>query len=583
MRIALAFITIVFLIYAPTLGFPFFFDDSHYISRNLAIQTPNNLLNLWTSASYYSVTPENWGYRPFTTFLQSLAWLTAGGALWPFHLLKIVLHGLTCFLLFLVWKKLFAVPGFFSDPAPTLRWKWKGHEKKWTLDPGNVAFIAALFFAAHTANTEVMIYISATSTLLAGTCYIAAYYLYLCDREKPNVKFVVGSLVFYALSVLAKEEGITLVAVIVLTELFLPRRPGRIKLIALYAVLGGLMGLLLSQKFAQSSDIARGDLSRWKYFITQWRAYLRYLRLFVWPSGMNADNLAFGFSTTLADPAVIGALIGNLAIVGFVWVKRNRYPILLFSLLWFFIAISPASSVVTLAEPVNDHRMYIGYFGLLGAVVLWFVKGVDRAFRKREVEKNAYPISGVVVAAAFLALLISTEVRSQAWRSQESLWGDTVEKNPKSGRALNNLAIVYMGNADWERVGDLLRRCEEYAPAYPICRINQAIFLAATGKEAEAERKFQDTIAYDSQRPNAKIHYAEFLSARGRYQEAIQLYREVDEMISGVDLNIKLAWAGAAIETGRWEEAKTVLLQANRLFRGDARVNALLLRVGIKP
>lgn len=583
MRIAIALITLVFLIYAPTLGFPFFFDDSHYISGNLAIQTPNNLLKLWTSASYYSVTPENWGYRPFTTFLQSLAWLTGGGALWPFHLLKIVLHGLTCYLLFLVWKKLFAVPGFFPDPAPTLRWKWRGQARSWSFDPESAALLAALFFAVHTAHTEVMIYISATSTLLAGTCYIAAYYFYLCDREKSNLKLIVASLVLYALSVLAKEEGITLVALIVLTELFLPRRPGRVKLIAFYAVLAGLLGLLLSQMFAQSSDIARGDLSRWKYFITQWRAYLRYLRLFIWPSGMNADNLAFGFSTTLADPAVIGALIGNLLIVGFAWAKRVRYPILLFSLLWFFIAISPASSVVTLAEPVNDHRMYIGYFGLLGAVVLWFLKGVDWAFRKREVEKRAYPLSAIAVVIAFLALIIATEVRSQAWRSQESLWGDTVEKNPMSGRALNNLAIHYMGNADWERTGELLRRCEEHAPDYPVCRINRAIFLAATGREAEAEQKFLDTIVYDGQRPNAKIHYAEFLSARGRYQEAIRYYREIDEMISGVDLNIKIAWAGALIEIGKWEEAKTVLFQADRLFRGDPRVNALLRRVGATP
>lgn len=574
MKTALAILAFVFVVYANTLSHPFFFDDSHYIQSNVAIQTPSNLLNIWTSAIYNSSSPDQWGYRPFTTFIHSLSWLAGGGATWPFHVVKCVLHALVCLLLFLVWKRVWSFPGFFPKNAPALRFKWRKRDVTWSVTPASAALVLSFVFAAHPANTQVLNYISATTTLLAGTCYLAAYYFYLRFREDSRLKFFLGSLALYALAVFAKEEGITLIGVIILSELLLPRRAQNRFSVVGYFFVGLMMALLLKTMFAESSSAARGTETRIDYFMTQWRAYLYYMKLLVWPWSLNADNLEFGFSRSFWDAKVLSALVGNLLLVIFAWLQRARYPVFLFSLFWFYIAVSPASSVIPLAEPVNDHRMYIAYFGLVG-IFPWILKGISAVSRRTDSESLS-PISGVIAAMAFIALIIGTEVRNQVWTDPETLWTDTVNKNPYSPRAHNNLALSSMSRGDWNRSRELLNRCEELSPSYIVCKVNSALVLVSLGQDTEADQKFRDAIAIDPRSPETKMFYASFLVQRGRTEGAYQIYKEVDGITLGQDLQAKLGWARSARMLGHEEEAKSVLVEAKKRFGERPEITALL-------
>ncbi|HUP58424.1 MAG TPA: tetratricopeptide repeat protein, partial [Bdellovibrionota bacterium] len=377
------------------------------------------------------------------------------------------------------------------------------------------------------------------------------------------------SLLLFALAVLAKEEGITLVAIVFLTELLLPRRgsPNRLKALGGYVVVAGLMFLLLKLMFAASSDIARGNLSRWSYFMTQWRAWIHYLTLLVWPWDLNADNLEFGFSHSIWDTKVISALFANALLLGGAWLLRKRHPIFLFSLLWFYIALSPASSVVVLGEPVNDHRMYLAYFGLLGAVVPWLLKGLA-AVCGAGLSPNTPPMTGWVTLAALAALFVGTQARNQVWSSQETLWGDTVAKNPRSGRALNNLSLAYFPKQEWDRALEILRRCEWVDPTYPQCKLNLGIVYGHLGRDVEAEDKFRQAIQLDPLRTDGRSFYASFLERRDRLDEALGLYQRIDTMAEGTDLNAKLGLARLHRRQGRAAEAERLLLEARQRF-GD--------------
>src|SRR6185437_15558196 len=115
----------------------------------------------------------------------------------------------------------------------------------------------------------------------------------------------------------------------------------------------------------------------WTYFMTQWREYLWYMKLWFWPFHLNADDATTVFSATIMDPLAIQALIGNLLVILFVWAQRRRFPALFFGMLWFYITISPASSVVPLAEAMNEHQMYLSYVGFIGGtfvVLLWMAE-----------------------------------------------------------------------------------------------------------------------------------------------------------------------------------------------------------------
>ena len=45
------------------------------------------------------------------------------------------------------------------------------------------------------------------------------------------------------------------------------------------------------------------------------------------------------------------------------WRRRETWPVA-FGILWFFLALLPTSSIVPLAEVLNDHRMYFPFVGL---------------------------------------------------------------------------------------------------------------------------------------------------------------------------------------------------------------------------
>ena len=534
-RLYLLALAATFAAYVLTLQAPFQFDDSHTIVSNGAIQSPRGLLEAWLSASAYSSTPDNWGYRPVTTFSNALAWLIGGGATWPFHALKLLLHALVSALLAKAWEKLWRRPGFFPLEADRIP---------------SVAVALALVFAVHPANSQVVSYVAATSTLLAGAFLLGAYLCYLAFRENGRSSALILSLILYVFGGLSKEEGITLPAMILLTELIAYRsertghRRGWIALGA-HALAGTALAVVLRLMFATSSSVARGSVRPWEYFVTQWRAYLRYMRLPFAPWGLNADNLAFGFSTSALEPRALAALFGNLAILVFCVRYRRKWPVLLFGLLWFYTAVSPASSFIPLAEPVNDHRMYIAYLGFLGAVFPW----VWRWTR----------IAGARVQGAILALLlVACVARSYVWASSERLWIDTVEKNPTSGRALNNLALVYMERGDWKRTGELLDRCRSIEPTYANCRLNQAILMASTGRDAEARVAFVEGIALQPYNVGLSLHFAEFKMKRGNYSEALSLYREVDKRTGGWNLQARVGLEKALMALGRNQEAEAI-------------------------
>ena len=76
----------------------------------------------------------------------------------------------------------------------------------------------------------------------------------------------------------------------------------------------------------------------------------------------------------VVDPLDVRLLAG-LAFIGAglaaAWVtsrRRETRPIA-FGVLWFFVALAPTSSIVPLAEPMNDHRMYFPFVGLMLAGV----------------------------------------------------------------------------------------------------------------------------------------------------------------------------------------------------------------------
>jgi len=316
---------------------------------------------------------------------------------------------------------------------------------------------------------------------------------------------------------------------------------------------------------------SRGYVSSMEYFLTQWRAYLWYMRIWFWPWDLNADNASLTFSKSLLDPLVIQAAIGNIILIGFSWSIRKKFPAVLFGLVWFYITISPASSVVVLAEAINEHRMYLAYIGFVGGAFTFLFWCAAH-----------FSFSGWVYASLLIGLAIGTQERNRVWANDENLWLDTVEKNPTSGRALNNLALVYIGRGEYRKAIEYLEKCEVHWGTYMYCPLNLGISHFALGKLAESAQN-QVNAAAEFKEAEKALEKAYELNPRSVHTN-FHLGRVYEELKHDYDKAIELYSRSIDLTGGRYAAAEVRLAACfQKLKRHPAAMAALNKALSLDP
>ena len=581
---------LIALVYAGSMRGSFHFDDSHSVENNIAVRSPLNIPSFWTDPKTSSFIPENRVYRPLVYTFYSFCWWLGGGKTWPFHVMKLLMHWMVTLALFLIWQRLWLEPGWFpGSKGQPLRIKFPFLQNELPITPTWAAFLLAILFAIHPAGSECVDYVSATTSLQCAMFYVWAFYSYLQFRDSGDRRKLALSLLLYFLSVASKEEGITLPAMVLVTEIFLSKGLSKsvLKSALPYAMLGVLLGAWIYWMRPESGNESRGYATSWEYFMTQWRAYLFYMRLWFWPWGLNADNATTEFSKSLSDPLAIQALIGNCLIVAIAWFNRKRFPALLFGVLWFYVTISPASSVVVLAEAINEHRMYLAYIGFVGATFTLLLAAAGSLFSTENREKKLGWIYALIVAG----LVIGTQERNRVWANDESLWSDTVKKNPGSGRALNNLALVYMGRGEFEKANGYFEKCEQAWPTYAYCALNRGIdyqSLAesaeragrredAASKYAQAEKSFRRAYALNPGDVHVNYHLAQYSEHEKDYAKAAELYKTAIDLTGGRYPVAELKLASCLTKLGKASDAKAALKRARSL---EPQNDGLLFEIG---
>ncbi len=503
------------------------FDDGHSVQSNVAVHSLSNIPSFWTDPTTSSMIPENRVYRPLVYTFYAFCWAIGKGSTVPFHLMKMAMHWLVCLSIFSMWSYLWRRPGWWPlREEITVRLLF--FRRSILLTQETSALFLASLFAIHPVGSECVDYISSTTSLQCAMFYVLAYVFYLRGRERFRAKWIALSLLFYFLSVASKEEGITLPAMVFITEWLLSAEEKKIsrikrasKIAAPFVGLGLVLAYWVFAFHSPEGDESRGFVSSSHYFMTQWRAYLHYMRLWFWPWGLNADSATWEFSTSIFDSRVIQAAIGNLVILGVAFAKRRVFPALWFGLLWFYVTISPASSVVVLAEAVNERRMYLAYLGFIGGSFTLVLKAAEVMVAPRLREWKI----GIFATIVMIGLFLGTQERNRVWRDDESLWKDTVEKNPTSGRAHNNLALVYMARSDFGRAIAHLELCEKHWSNYVYCLLNHGVALDALGKADEAERYLRKAYEVAPKNIHVTFHLGRFLEEkRSKCADAVPLY-----------------------------------------------------------
>jgi tetratricopeptide (TPR) repeat protein len=427
--------------YAVALRGALQFDDGHTIVENDALLAPWALL---ASAPRRLLA----GDRVLVELTFALDRALGGLDPLPYHLTSLALHLVTVALAFALARRVLTRAGHASPRA--------------------VALAAAGVFALHPLQTQAVTYVSQRAEVMASLFYLAGLLLLLRAEERGRTRAGVvawlGATAALVLGLGSKLVVLTLPAAYVLVGAAFPRpeeRGGRLAaagrrlaVVAPWVAMGAVAAVRFARTLAGRVDAGLDipGLPPGRYLLTELSALLVHLRLVAWPAGQSVDHAYALYEPSQAVlTAVCGAILAALLAAaaalafgrGLLEPPRPRggradatRRVVGFGVLWFFLLLSPTSTLLPVRDPLVEHRSYLALLGPALAVAALGAEALRRWAPGRA------RLALAATAALWLALAGATAARNRVWRTRLELWSDAAAKAPRSSRAHANLGLA---------------------------------------------------------------------------------------------------------------------------------------------
>ena len=523
-------------VYANSFTVPFVFDDLASIGANPSIRS-------WQTALFPPLDLTVSG-RPLVNLTLALNHALGGTDVRGYHALNLALHvGVALLLYGLVLRTAHIRETKRKDDAPEACGDSSAHRR--------LALAVALLWLVHPLQTAAVTYTVQRAEVLVSLFYLLTLYTFVRSiHAAAPWRWLVASVLSCAAGMASKEVMISAPIIVLLYDrTFVAgslgaawRSRGRYYLALAATWL--LLAWLMMGTNGRSGTAGFGlGVSSWTYLLTEGKVLLHYLRLVLWP-----DPLVFDYGPSVlvrnAASALPHALVCALLFGGAIYFTVWRRSAIGFLGLCFFAILVPTSSVVPLADPMVEHRMYLP----LAAVVIPAVFGAHALLSRRQ--KWAAP---VLVAATAVLATVSIQ-RNLVYRSIERLWRDTVEKRPENPRAWAALGRALLDGSRTAEGAGCLRRSVELAPGHAGVRHLLANAEVQLGRIPEAIEQFEAAIRLDSE--NARLHN----DAGNAWLQLGRIDRAVSEFTTATRLDPSLPEAhynlGNALRlAGRPEEA----------------------------
>jgi hypothetical protein len=522
----------------------FHFDDYHTIVNNSYIRSVHNIPLFFTDATTFSSLPPNQSYRPLVTASLAVDYFMGKGNVFFFHLSTFVLFLLQGVIMYVFSVRIFDLSG--RSPANRF-----------------VALTAVAWYLLHPANAETINYIIARSDSLSTLFILLAFAIYLYwDFGKRRYVYLIP----FALACFAKPIGAIFAPLLFLyIYLFeensgpsMTRMSATLKKAAL--TLLACLFLMIFIKEMDPPTWRSGGASAFHYIITQPFVILHYFATFFAPLSLSADT----DWTTLPSLLEVRFFVGSLFLAGLLAIavataKTKLLRPISFGIFWFLISLLP-TSLIPLAEVMNDHRIFLPYVGLTISVC-WMVHLIlERASGRFRSKERFYRVTAAVILATLAIYAYGTHVRNDVWRTDETLWRDVTIKSPKNGRGLMNYGLALMKRADYENAEKSFREALKFAPDYSYLYVNMGILKAATGEATEAEPYFLKAFILSPEWPDAYYFYADFLKKQKRFDEAIR-YAQRTLQLAPAHLDARKLLMAIYQERGQFPELKALAEQ----------------------
>ncbi|WP_428938570.1 tetratricopeptide repeat protein [Fontivita pretiosa] len=481
LRLAGAFTIFIatFTCYWPAMRGQFIWDDDRHVSEN---PTLRNLRGLWRIWFRWGATPQYYPMTHTSFWIEYRFWgLNPTG----YHVTNVTLHSINALLLWRLLRRL-EVRG---------------------------AFLAAAVFALHPVNVESVAWISERKNVLAMCFALLATLAYV--RPSPCRSSYAIALVLFICALLSKTITATLPAVLLVLIWWKHGRIHRRDVVALlpFFVAGIGMGLMTAamERFYVGATGEDWQLSLLDRVLIAGRAIWFYLSKLVFPV-----RLMFSYPRWQIDPLAWwqwAYAVGVVVVLALVVLNRRRvgrgptaavliFVGTLFPALGFFNTYPMRYSFVA------DHFQYLS----APAMIALIVAGAARL-----------RLSALI---PLLCIVLGTLTWRQAgiYRDAETLWRDTIARNPSSWMARYNLGVLLSNRAgtdeasrhDLEEALKLFDEVERLRPHHDKVRMARGDALVKLGRISEAieiyGREIERLLARPGPQPDA-VPYLERYTA----------------------------------------------------------------------
>ena len=506
------------VVYTPSMRAPFILDDTAKIVLNPDIKNMSEI----SSKLVYPYSKEHPSFRrnnpsrPLTFLTYAVNYRFSKLNPRGYHIFNVILHILCSWLVFLLAAKIFPRQG----------------------DSDGFIFplLAGLIFAVHPAMTFSVSYTYNRSDVLAALFYLLAVIFYAEAAHGGKKYAVPASIICFIFSLASKETGVTLpLAVLAYDFIFLCdfdfkkiRERKKIHM-AYWAVLAVYLAARLLYLGGLGDMEASSTWSGYKYFLVQPGVVLRYIRMFLIPSGFSIDH-AIG-QAALIDKHTIFSFAAIAVIFLFIFLTiffagkfKSAYSgITAFAGIWFFAALAPASSFFPTASPMSENRLYLSGIGFCLAYAAMYHALYFSKYSKFAAFRKGLP---AIICLNVFFLGVITYSRNVMYESPLALWKEAAEMYPRNERAHNNLGAEYLGECEYESaIGEFEKSISIY-PKNPDVYNNLGLAFYSAGNYGRAEAEFEKAARLDGNNAEAVNNLGSVYFVRGDYKKAAENFEK---------------------------------------------------------
>ncbi|MEK7603849.1 MAG: tetratricopeptide repeat protein [Patescibacteria group bacterium] len=507
----------------------FVFDDVSVVQNRPDVKYAGNFFDLFISP-YHQNMSKTGLYRPLTMasyainhYVNSLfAPSTSSGQAVGFHIVNIIIHAVSSFLVFWLVNFLF--------------------KKKF------LSYAVFLLFLAHPIHTEAVTSIVGRAELLSFLFGVAG----ICFFIKNNKILSAAS---FLLALLSKESALMVLPIIfyisvVFSDIKIWDSFKKLWFFSLplgfYALLRykALGGYFLGDVTATMAENPLRFVSFSERISTAFKVLYLYLEKLIWPVHLSADY-SFNAIKVIRSPfvsveSIVGILIFALLVAIIVFYKKVSKELSFSAALFLFPYMIISNLVKQIGTIMGERLMYFPSFGFTIVAALVLVKIYDY---KKWGAKAAYGLLAVILA--FYGA--RTFIRNKDWHDSRTLFYATVKESPDSLITRTALAGVHIRADEWDLAKEQLKIAGSIYEDNSHLQNLLGVVADHDGDYVLAEEKYKRSLELNSDAINSHINLAELYLKQGRLEEAGNNFLKVIDFYSTAEYIIRYSYIQIAL------------------------------------